>query len=458
MDKLLKSFYKKKITQTFSSSSNNKPMTSKQIKLNLGCGPSYKPGFINIDNSKDTVADEISDVANLANTDNSVDLIEADQLVEHFDFIHLKYVLSEWFRVLKPHGVLIVETPDLRKSIEKLIEADYQNQISTLSWIYGIDSPGMRHSSGFNYELILQLLKEIGFANIKKEKPLTHCYEPGLRIVCQKPSDCVEKQLLCRFRKSLEERLGIDDSYFLIPLENQLKRVFTKDFILPPISGNKINNIIARLTVIHPEAARVFLEECFNLELVDRAKVKRQLEYLDYLNKIEFSSKMFTLWKKSKKEVGLFKKEYDNFLQRLETLITEIFKEKINHQERLQFIADLEPGNLKIFELNLLLEKARKEFNFGVKYYYRREYAQAVVSFDESRSIIPDNPLVYWNLARLGQLLAHAKSQIAENYQQSLNLLRNRKLKGQLTEEFDSFTKEQRDGIDLIPISETINL
>jgi predicted SAM-dependent methyltransferase len=130
-----------------------------RIKLNLGCGFVYKPGYVNIDKFDGSVADKISDAGDLPFESNSVDLIEADQLIEHFDHIHCKYVLSEWFRVLKPGRILVLETPDLEKSIGKFIPSEPETKKTTLQWIYGIDSPGMQHKTGFTFDLLKNLLR-----------------------------------------------------------------------------------------------------------------------------------------------------------------------------------------------------------------------------------------------------------------------------------------------------------
>lgn len=72
------------------------------LKLNLGCGIFYKPGYINVDLFEKSIADQIYDVRHLSFEDNSVDEIEASHILEHFDVIQIPYILSEWLRVLKP--------------------------------------------------------------------------------------------------------------------------------------------------------------------------------------------------------------------------------------------------------------------------------------------------------------------------------------------------------------------
>ena len=78
------------------------------MKLNIGCGKIYKDGFINIDAYDSTVADRIMPATNLDFPSNSVDEIEANQLIEHLGLFETIHVLAEWFRVLKPSPSILL--------------------------------------------------------------------------------------------------------------------------------------------------------------------------------------------------------------------------------------------------------------------------------------------------------------------------------------------------------------
>lgn len=129
------------------------------MKLNLGCGRYYKAGYVNIDAYDTTVADLIMDATDLDFQDNSVEIIEAYQLIEHFGYIRSFYALSEWFRVLEPKGTLIIETPDLETSFKKYIKGSRKIREGLLFWIYGCDETGMEHRFGFPFFVIESLLK-----------------------------------------------------------------------------------------------------------------------------------------------------------------------------------------------------------------------------------------------------------------------------------------------------------
>ena len=81
------------------------------MKLNFGCGEFKKEHFINVDNNPVVHPDLLLDLNKIPYTfeDNSIDRIEADHVLEHLyePFI----VMREWWRILKPSGLLVVRVP-----------------------------------------------------------------------------------------------------------------------------------------------------------------------------------------------------------------------------------------------------------------------------------------------------------------------------------------------------------
>ena len=128
------------------------------MKLNLGCGGEYKEGYINIDAFNSTVADELMSATALKFADNSIEIIEARQLIEHLGFIESIYALAECFRVLEPNGILIIETPDIMNSFKKYVEGDDEMRKNILPWIYGLETPGMQHKFCFPDVLLEKFL------------------------------------------------------------------------------------------------------------------------------------------------------------------------------------------------------------------------------------------------------------------------------------------------------------
>lgn len=83
------------------------------IKLHLGCGALIKEGYINIDLFHPD-ADEKRDACDMTGfVDNSVDEIYSHHFLEHLAYQQAEKAFKEWFRVLKPGGLLVTECPNI---------------------------------------------------------------------------------------------------------------------------------------------------------------------------------------------------------------------------------------------------------------------------------------------------------------------------------------------------------
>lgn len=83
------------------------------MKLHLGCGPRFIPGYTHIDAVPHDHVDIVSTIDKLNFIeDNSVDVIYNCHVLEHFQRTAAVDVLTEWLRVLKPAGVLRTSVPD----------------------------------------------------------------------------------------------------------------------------------------------------------------------------------------------------------------------------------------------------------------------------------------------------------------------------------------------------------
>ena len=103
------------------------------MKLHLGCGKRYIPGFIHVDLANFKHIDYKRNVKNLSCfKSNSVDLIYACQVLEYFDVDEIHVVLKEWRRVLKKNGTLRLSVPNFKK-----INLLYQNKKLKLDKILG---------------------------------------------------------------------------------------------------------------------------------------------------------------------------------------------------------------------------------------------------------------------------------------------------------------------------------
>lgn len=177
---------------------NNNSLT----KLNLGCGDKIIPDYINVDiasERKGLPPDVICDITNLSIfEDNYADEILAVHVIEHFWFWDVPTVLAEWFRVLKPGGILILECPNLRSACEYFLanpatsfKSDINGQRSM--WVfYGDPSwkdEKMMHRWGYTPESLIQVLSDAGFSSVRQEAAVFKLREPrDMRIVGIKPT------------------------------------------------------------------------------------------------------------------------------------------------------------------------------------------------------------------------------------------------------------------------------
>jgi predicted SAM-dependent methyltransferase len=102
--------------------------------------------------------------------DNSVSLIYASHVLEHFGRYTYKAVLKEWFRVLKPGGILRLSVPDFAACASIY----YENGLADgLSGLVGMIIGGQRNEHDFHKmifdEAFLRCdLLETGFSSVQR--------------------------------------------------------------------------------------------------------------------------------------------------------------------------------------------------------------------------------------------------------------------------------------------------
>ena len=152
-----------------------------KLKLHLACGHDYEESYINVDlyAPEDAVCDVRFDVMKLPYEDNTIDEIKAFHIIEHFHFFEAQDVLKEWYRVLKPGGVLHIETPDFLESCRAFVEGDgdfrvlLYNHFFAHPWI-----PGQTHKFLFTEEQLKTNLEWAGFKSSNRCPPASKYVRP----------------------------------------------------------------------------------------------------------------------------------------------------------------------------------------------------------------------------------------------------------------------------------------
>ena len=143
-------------------------------KLHLGCGNVRLPGFCNVDILKTQAVDIVSDISKLDNfTNNTIELIYACHVLEHFSHEEVNKVLKRWYEVLAPGGELRISVPDIDRIVKVYIEnwEHFQTPGNTpwIGLLYGGQGdPYDFHKTGFNFCWMKYLLENIGFKDIKE--------------------------------------------------------------------------------------------------------------------------------------------------------------------------------------------------------------------------------------------------------------------------------------------------
>lgn len=144
------------------------------MKLHLGCGKRYIPGFVHVDLDDYPHIDYKHDICSLPMfADDSADLIYSSHALEYFDRQEVQEVLREWHRVLRPSGILRVAVPDFEALIK--VYAQYGDLNKILGPLYGRmvirtleGEKVVYHKTVYDFESLKEVLKSVGFKNVHR--------------------------------------------------------------------------------------------------------------------------------------------------------------------------------------------------------------------------------------------------------------------------------------------------
>lgn len=143
------------------------------VRLHLGCGAKWWPGYVNLDDEVDLLDLPYSEV----------DEIHAIHLFEHLPRLEIVKYLTHWHEILRPGGKLVLEMPCMDK-IANMIVQGCEDPRLTLLGIFGDEreeNPLMLHKWCYTQKELGQLLTEAGFS-VKFQEPHYHIKDRDMRV------------------------------------------------------------------------------------------------------------------------------------------------------------------------------------------------------------------------------------------------------------------------------------
>ncbi len=162
-------------------------------RINLGAGNTKLPGFLGVD-LYDSMADITADITELPFRDGEIEEIVCYQVIEHIPYNKSQQLFDEMYRVLKPGGTAIVETPDIDVVCRKILEEGLTDK-----WIYNLVGEYYRpwdkdryddwemnaasiHRNPWNYARLEDFAHNAGFKLVERREPDFYPCEENLSV------------------------------------------------------------------------------------------------------------------------------------------------------------------------------------------------------------------------------------------------------------------------------------
>lgn len=155
------------------------------IRLNVGAGARRPEGYFNVDAVENPGAPKKLDAVCMAGgiplPDGSVKELMAIHLWEHLYLWECDAVITEWKRLLRPGGRLVLELPDMIKFCKNIIDGamkggKHADQLGMWG-AWGdprFKDPYMTHRWGWSPHTLSEFLKSHGFIKIKHLPTVYH--------------------------------------------------------------------------------------------------------------------------------------------------------------------------------------------------------------------------------------------------------------------------------------------
>ncbi|NWF37232.1 methyltransferase domain-containing protein [Mariprofundus sp. KV] len=147
--------------------------TTSGRKLHIG-GQTAHPEWEIFDANSGDIVDHVGNANDLSRfEENTFDALYSSHVLEHFSYqTELSQVLAEWYRVLKPGGIIYASVPNLEVLCELFLMKDQltdQDRFNVMRMMYGgqIDAYDF-HKVGYNAGILGGFLYNAGFKNVRQ--------------------------------------------------------------------------------------------------------------------------------------------------------------------------------------------------------------------------------------------------------------------------------------------------
>ncbi len=377
------------------------------MKLNIGCGPVYKKDYLNIDAYDDSVADEIMNSHYLVLEDEIADVVECSHLLEHLGIAQAIYSLSEFYRVLKPGGSLLIATPDIESTFKQFLESGEQKRKYLMNWIYGLDQPGMNHRYAFPPDLLNRLLEDTGFENIQIARFGKEGIHPEIRVKAMKPDNAPVKQVIAQFRRELVHGnvVDLEDQVMALGLEEGIEPVVSSlERILHDAKWTLFIGLLAEVCVCSPATAYALLDtlranDFFSNILLDPlGAVVLKLKELELPQILMYMIERYPGEDMSTREV--FEVVRDLGVKSvLKAFSQEKTEATLQSLEKTRIDVKV-PLEIDLFSSDIPSLLARKLVSMGIHEFANDFLVDCTLSFGRAVRLDRDSLLAQWNLAR----------------------------------------------------------
>lgn len=156
-----------------------------KLRLHLGCGQDYWPGYVNIDADQTAPADVHMDFTHVAERfeRNSSEEVVMIHSLGYLNLWQARELFRDVHALLVEGGTFVVETPDLAKCAAAISmhENDLPSYLEAARAIYGFDLQYIQrrarfrpYAFGWSWWHLQRELHEAGFAEVAVMAPQTH--------------------------------------------------------------------------------------------------------------------------------------------------------------------------------------------------------------------------------------------------------------------------------------------